>query len=116
VPVPWSDLPGWNADSLAGVWSAWMASCQRAVAPWVEVCAQASAVAAGSDGDKRAWMQGRLQAYRVESLQGVSLGLLTAYFEPVFEARRTRSADYSVPLYQPPVGITEARPGTAARK
>ena len=43
-------------------------------------------------------MQRRLQAYRVESLQGETQGLLTAYFEPVFEASRNRSADYPVPL------------------
>ena len=101
VPVPWSELPGWNADSMAGAWSAWMASCQRAVAPWAAACAEARGVVAGADADRRAWMQRRLQAYRVESLQGESQGLLTAYFEPVFEASRSRSAEYAVPVYQP---------------
>ena len=105
VPVPWSDLPGWNADSLGSAWSAWMASCQRAVAPWAGVCADARGLGASSDADKRAWMQRRLQAYRVESLQGEAQGLLTAYFEPVFEARRSRSAEYPVPLYQPPTKL-----------
>lgn len=109
VPVPWSELPGWSADNLAGAWSAWMASCQRAVAPWTEVCSEARTVATGSDGDKRAWMQRRLQPYRVESLQGVSLGLLTAYFEPVFEASRNRSVEYAVPLYQPPAKLNRGQ-------
>ncbi len=105
VPVPWSDLPGWNADSLGSAWSAWMASCQRAVAPWAGVCADARGMGVASDADKRAWMQRRLQAYRVESLQGEAQGLLTAYFEPVFEARRSRSAEYPVPFYQPPTKL-----------
>ena len=64
---------------------------------------------AASDADKRAWMQRRLQAYRVESLQGESQGLLTAYFEPVFEARRSRSAEYSVPLYQAPSKLSKGQ-------
>jgi len=53
-------------------------------------------------------MERRLQPYRVESAQGEARGLLTAYFEPVFEASRSRSAAYSVPLYQPP---TQLSPG-----
>jgi len=109
VPVPWSDLPGWNADSLGSAWSAWMGSCQRAVAPWAGVCADARGMGVASDADKRAWMQRRLQAYRVESLQGEAQGLLTAYFEPVFEARRSRSADYPVPLYQPPAKLAKGQ-------
>jgi len=86
-----------------------MASCQRAVAPWTGVCADARGMGAASDADKRAWMQRRLQAYRVESLQGESQGLLTAYFEPVFEARRSRSAEYSVPLYQAPSKLSKGQ-------
>ena len=113
VPVPWSDLPGWNADSLGSAWSAWMASCQRAVAPWAGVCADARGLGVSSDADKRAWMQRRLQAYRVESLQGEAQGLLTAYFEPVFEARRSRSAEYPVPLYQPPAKLANLPKGQA---
>lgn len=113
VPVPWSDLPGWNADSLGSAWSAWMASCQRAVAPWTGVCADARGMGVASDADKRAWMQRRLQAYRVESLQGEARGLLTAYFEPVFEASRSRSAEYPVPLYQPPAKLANLPKGQA---
>jgi len=109
VPVPWSELPGWDADSLASAWSAWMASCQRAVAPWAAACGEARNLAASADADKRAWMQRRLQAYRVESLQGEIQGLLTAYFEPVFQASRNRSADYPVPLYQPPAKMTKGQ-------
>ena len=109
VPVGWSELPGWSADNLESAWGAWMASCQRVAAPWAAVCADARGVAAGSDADKRAWMQRRLQPYRVESLQGEALGLLTAYFEPVFEASRSRSAEYAVPLYQPPAKLAKGQ-------
>jgi len=83
-----------------------MRSCQRAAAPWVAVCAEAKTLASAPDADKRAWMERRLQPYRIESAQGEVRGLLTAYFEPVFEASRSRSAAYSVPLYQPPAQLS----------
>ena len=105
VAVAWSELPGWGADTLDGAWSAWMRSCQRAAAPWLAVCAQARSLASAPDAERRAWMERRLRPYRVESLQGEARGLLTAYFEPVFEASRSRSAAFSVPLYQPPAQL-----------
>ena len=110
VAVPWRDLPGWQADALDGAWGAWMRSCQRAVAPWAAVCAEAKTFASAPDPDKRAWMERRLRPYRVTSLQGEAHGLLTAYFEPVFEASRSRSAAYSVPLYQPPAQLRAGQP------
>lgn len=105
VSVPWRDLPGWQADALDAAWGAWMRSCQRAAAPWAAVCAEAKTFASAPDADKRAWMERRLRPYRVESLQGEARGLLTAYFEPVFEASRSPSAAFAVPLYQPPAQL-----------
>jgi membrane-bound lytic murein transglycosylase A len=52
----------------------------------------------------------RLQPYRVDALQGSTDGLLTAYFEPVLVGSRTPSAEFSVPLYQPPVGVNLRKP------
>jgi len=106
VAAPWSELAGWGNDALDAAWSAWMRSCQRAAAPWVAVCAEAKTLASAPDADKRAWMERRLQPYRIESAQGEVRGLLTAYFEPVFEASRSRSAAYSVPLYRPPAQLS----------
>ncbi len=110
VAVAWSDMPAWREDPLGEAWSAWMRSCQRASAPWIAPCAEARALASAPDADKRAWMQGRLQPYRVESAQGEARGLLTAYFEPVFEASRSRSPAFSVPLYQPPAQLRPGQP------
>ena len=43
----------------------------------------------GSDDDRRLWMMSHLQPYRVESLDGAVDGLLTSYYEPLFDASRT---------------------------
>jgi len=51
-----------------------------------------------------------LQPYRVESLQGESQGLLTAYYEPIFEANRTPSAQFNAPLFAPPAGLASRKP------
>ena len=110
MAVPWSDVPGWRADALDAAWGAWMRSCQRASAPWTAVCPEARALASAPDADKRAWIERRLRPYRVESVQGEARGLLTAYFEPVFEASRSRSAAFFVPLYQPPAQLKPGQP------
>jgi membrane-bound lytic murein transglycosylase A len=59
---------------------------------------------------QRAWMFRHLQPYRVESLQGESQGLLTAYYEPIFEASRTSSAQFNAPLFAPPAGLASRKP------
>ena len=110
VAVAWGEIPGWREDALDQAWGAWMRSCQRASAPWVAPCAEARTLASAPQADKRAWMERRLQPYRVASAQGEMRGLLTAYFEPVFEASRSRSAVYSVPLYQPPAQLRPGQP------
>ncbi len=46
-----------------------------------------------------------MQPYRVESLSGQAQGTLTAYYEPVFAARRVPDAQFRYPLYSAPVGV-----------
>jgi membrane-bound lytic murein transglycosylase A len=50
-----------------------------------------------------------LQPYRVEPIEGTSDGLLTSYYEPLFDASATQRPGFEVPLYAPPDGLTEAR-------
>ena len=64
-----------------------------------------------ADADaQRQWMTERLQPYRVESLAGESDGQLTSYYEPVYEASRRPTAQFTVPLYSAPVGLLARRP------
>jgi len=108
VAVPWSSLPGWEQDNWEPAWRAWQKSCERAAtmpAVLSALCPQVRALAGAERAAQSAWMQRTLQPYRVESLQGETQGLLTGYYEPLFEASRTPSAAFSVPLYGPPVGL-----------
>ena len=110
VSVPWAELPGWGQDNLVEAWNAWIKSCERPQAPLAALCAEVRRLSISSADEQRAWMQLRLQPYRVESLQGEATGLLTSYFEPVMEASRQASAKFTVPLYQPPANLAQRKP------
>jgi membrane-bound lytic murein transglycosylase A len=62
-----------------------------------------------SDDERRVWMMANLQPYRVETLDGAAEGLLTSYYEPLFEASAQRGGGFEVPLYAPPDGLAELR-------
>ena len=110
VPVRWSELPGWEADRTAELWPALLRGCERPAAGWAEVCAEARRGAPADDAAARAWLQARLQPYRVESLEGVAAGLTTGYFEPLIEASRTPRGRFRVPLFGPPADLASRKP------
>ncbi|VWX59542.1 Transglycosylase [Burkholderiales bacterium 8X] len=110
VPVPWSDLPGFNDDPLHEAWSALIANCARPNAAFAPLCREVRQLALAETDEQRQWMQARLQPYRVEAFNGQSEGKLTSYYEPVFEASRRPTATHSVPLYQTPLGLVARQP------
>ena len=112
VPVRFAELPGWEGDRAAELWPALLRGCERPAPGWASVCAQArSATLPGfSDDGARVWLQQRLQAYRVESLEGTMEGLMTGYFEPLVEASRTPRADMRIALYAPPPELATRKP------
>jgi membrane-bound lytic murein transglycosylase A len=108
--VRWSELPGFESDALFEAWNAWLKSCERPGPVFAPLCGEVRRLSISGDDAQRAWMQQRLQPYRVDALQGSTDGLLTAYFEPVLTGSRTPSAEFSVPLYQLPLGLTPRKP------
>ena len=113
VAASWSELPGVEQDQIDQAWNAWLKSCERSAAlpsPLAALCPQVRALSIASRQEQLAWLQSRLQPYRVESLQGDARGLLTAYYEPVIDASRTPTATFPVPLYAPPAGLANRKP------
>jgi membrane-bound lytic murein transglycosylase A len=110
VPVPWSDLPGFDKDTLFEAWNAWLKSCERPGPVFAPLCPDVRRLSIGSADDQRAWMVERLQPLRVESLSGVADGQLTSYYEPIFRASRQQSATFNVPLYQLPATLRRGQP------
>jgi len=111
VPVPWSDLPGFGQDALFEAWNAWIKSCERPGPVFAPLCPEIRRLSIGDAETQRSWLLSRLQPYRVEPLQGgPAPGLLTAYFEPEFAARRLPGDGFTIPLYQPPAGLSPGKP------
>jgi len=106
----WSDLPGFADDRLFEAWNAWLKSCERPGPVFAPLCGEVRRLSIGSTEQQREWLMARLQPYRVEEYSGTANGLLTAYFEPILEAARSASADFPVPLYQPPAGLVRGKP------
>jgi membrane-bound lytic murein transglycosylase A len=109
-PVRWSELPGFGDDTLHEAWNAWLKSCERPGAVFAPLCPEVRQLSIGSAQEQRSWMMRRLQPYRVEPLQGAAEGLLTAYYEPMLEASRQRTATHTVPLYRPPANLAGRKP------
>jgi membrane-bound lytic murein transglycosylase A len=116
TPVRWAELPGFEDDALFEAWNAWLKSCERPGPVFAPLCREVRGLSIGAEQDQRAWLMARLQPYRVDALSGSAQGLLTAYFEPVLEGSRQASADYPVPLYQPPLGLTKGKPWYTRRE
>ncbi len=112
VPVRFAELPGWGADRVAELWPALLRGCERPAPGWAPLCAQARAATlpAFSDDAARAWLQQRLQPYRVEALDGAGDGLMTGYFEPLVEASRLPRPDMRVALFAPPPELASRKP------
>lgn len=108
VPVRWAELPGFDTDALHEAWNAWLRSCERPGA-LAALCTEVRQLAIGSAEDQRQWLRSRLQPYRVEALDGRAEGLLTSYYEPMFDASRLPRPGYTVPLFAPPAGLSNGR-------
>ncbi len=109
VSVSWNDLPGWQNDTLHDAWNAWLQNCERPGPLFAPLCKDVRQLILANDDDRRLWMMAHLQPYRVESLEGNTDGLLTSYYEPLFDASATQRPGFEVPLYAPPDGLTQAR-------
>lgn len=110
VPVPWHELPGLEEDALHEAWPAWQHSCARATTVWLALCPEVRRLGQASPDARRAWMREKLQPYRVESHSAEPEGLLTAYYEPVLEARRQAQGRFTVPLHAAPAGLASKKP------
>jgi membrane-bound lytic murein transglycosylase A len=112
MPAAWADLPGWSNDRSSELWPALLRGCERPAPGWAGVCGQARAAAtpAFSDEAARAWLEERLQPYRVEAPDGNSAGLITGYFEPLVEASRLPRGNFRIGLYAPPADLATRKP------
>jgi membrane-bound lytic murein transglycosylase A len=110
VPVAWRELPGWTSDTPQAAWPALLQSCRRSLPAWTALCADAQQRPPRNDAETRDWLIRHLQPYRVEAPDGTVSGLITGYYEPSFDARRTPGGEYRYALYSPPADLAARRP------
>lgn len=113
-PASFSDIPDWASTDLAPALLAFKRGCEArrlrdpaaalpgggryggTVADWAPACAAAQSVAPGQE---RAFFEANFIPHFV---QGGGEARLTAYYEPIIEARRTPDATFSAPLLRKP--------------
>jgi membrane-bound lytic murein transglycosylase A len=113
-PGDFSDIPDWTSADLAPALTAFRRACdgRRARAPdaslpgggryggtlgdWAPACAAAQGV---SPGAERAFFEAHFRPFFV---RGPGEARLTAYYEPIIEARRRPDAQFSAPLLRKP--------------
>jgi membrane-bound lytic murein transglycosylase A len=103
----WSDLPGWETDTVQDAWQAFLESCRasRYRAQWTVPCTAAQTVAADSPATIRQYFESYFEPYEIVKHTGATradTGLVTGYFEPLLRGSRTASAQFVAPLYAPP--------------
>ena len=113
VLASWADLPGFNADNFNEAWVAWRQNCSRTLPHSQQLCADVNRLNGQASEAQRKWLVENFQPYRVESLSASTApatGLLTAYYEPIFEASRSAKAGFSIPLYSLPAKPKSSAP------
>ena len=103
----WSDLPGWETDTVQDAWQAFLESCRasRFRAEWTTPCTAAQTVTTGSSTAIRQYFESYFEPYKIVRRTGATredTGLITGYFEPLLHGSRAASAQFVAPLYAPP--------------
>ncbi|MGR4862859.1 murein transglycosylase A [Caulobacter sp. LARHSG274] len=99
--LSFGDLPGWPQEDHLAALAAFRQGCGVAKEPaMAEACRRARAETAADETGARRFFEANFQP---EPVAGP--GLLTAYFAPEYEARMSRSAEFSAPLRGKPADL-----------
>jgi membrane-bound lytic murein transglycosylase A len=115
--LSFNDLAGWSQEDHLGALDAFRQGCGVAKdAAMAQVCRKARAERPGGDDDARRFLEAN---FRPEAVPGQ--GLLTAYFAPEYEARMSRSAEFSAPMRGKPadlvtLDLAQFDPGLVGKK
>lgn len=115
--LSFNDLAGWSQEDHLGALDAFRQGCGVAKdLAMVEICRKARAERPGGDDDARRFLEAN---FRPEAVPGQ--GLLTAYFAPEYEARMSRSAEFSAPMRGKPadlvtLDLAQFDPGLTGKK
>lgn len=109
TPVSWNDLPGWSSESMPEVWNSLMHSCERPTALFLKLCAQLRPLSIADENEQKLFLMTNLQPFKILNAAGEANGLLTGYFEPVFNASRIKRNGFETPVYAATAEILNLR-------
>jgi membrane-bound lytic murein transglycosylase A len=103
-PVPFTALPGWNADELRESLDVFRRSCKvlSRKSAWSASCADLAAADTSSDDAARRFFEAHFQVYQVMNPDATADGRITGYYEPQLEGRSARDARFRFPVYAAP--------------
>jgi membrane-bound lytic murein transglycosylase A len=116
-PLAFNDLAGWPQEDHLAALDAFRQGCGAAKEPaMAEVCRRARAEVPIDETGARRFLETNFQPEPV-----AGQGLLTAYFAPEYDARMSRSAEFSAPLRGKPADLVMLDlgpfdPGLAGKK
>jgi len=101
-----ADLPGWASEDHAAAFRAFREACGAARDPaMAKVCLAAQASPPLAEPAAKAFFETRFQAD-----PATAAGVLTAYFAPVYEARRAPGGEFTAPLRPRPSDLSAVSP------
>ncbi len=97
-----ADLPGWRADDLRDVRTAFAENCKglRSKPDWISTCSRFpfdSPAAA-----QRAFIESEFVPFQLTRADAEDRGLITGYYEPLLKGSRGRTTRFNVPLFSRP--------------
>jgi membrane-bound lytic murein transglycosylase A len=92
-PANWSELPGWASEDHLAALEALRAGCRVRPSAYTEACKALSQARPHDDDTARAFIE---RWFALEALPDE--GLLTAYYTPVYPARRTADPPFTAPV------------------
>ena len=112
-PAKWEEIDGLQEDDLSAAWPAWLQSCTSLInkpqlnqAQWQTACSAAKAMPLTNNKPNNAeviaYLTNYFEVYAAANADGTDSGLITGYYEPELKGSRTKSAQYSYPLYRQP--------------
>jgi len=123
-PVSWAKLKGWENDSLASAWPAFIQSCTVLAdtsEQWERICAKVNLLENATDEQRRAFLHTEFIPHRVNPEADNRDGLITGYYEPLLEGSRKRDKRFRYAIYGKPddlleVDLGEVYPDLAGRR
>ena len=102
TPALFADLPGWRADDLRDVRTAFAENCKglRSKAEWISACSRFPFT--GTLPEQRAFLESEFVPYQLTRADAEDRGLITGYYEPLLKGSRTKTRRFNVPLFARP--------------